>query len=160
MLRDFSQWPQTLIGSALPLAVVGLVSPLLVSVRRLSVHQRTIRAEIALWVIGAAFVLASGLLNLATSRMALLALPLFMAPVGWSKARSDFWLAGGLAATLGYALADTLAFRADPVLGQLPWFLMAALVLSLQLIARRRDKDRAGMIHRTRRRVSGSAHLD
>jgi hypothetical protein len=75
-----------------------------------------------------------------TTRFALLSLPLFFAASGWLGTRSDWWLVSVIAATVGYATADTLANRADPPFGQTPWMYVALLVISLQLIALLRDR--------------------
>lgn len=144
MLRDVSQWPETLAWSLVVVAVVGLISPLVLGRNQPASGKRVVPAEFTLWVLGAVFVLGSGLLNLASSRMALLALPLLMAPVAWSRARSHLWLAAALAATLGYAFADTLAFRADPVFGPWPWVAVGISVVALQLLAVRRDQKALG----------------
>lgn len=140
MLQPSDAWPLTIVLSLLPLASLGLVSPRVIYSIALNSESKLRTAEVALWVVGVAFVFGSSLMNLATTRMVLLSLPLLLAPGGWQLARSRLWAVAALAATLGYAVGETLTFRADPLFGQAPWIISLGVVVSMQILALKRDK--------------------
>jgi hypothetical protein len=114
------------------LLTIGLVSPL--AVRHLDSACRPLlsRVELVVWVVAVAYAAATMAMVTTVPRMALLVLPLLVAPSGWLGARSRLWVLAAVVATFGYAAADTLAARDPAPLGQYPWLVTAVLVVALQ----------------------------
>lgn len=144
-LLDFAsgRFSPPLIYGFFSIIVIGFITPRISRLFMLGVDQRLAVAESAIWIIGALAALVSMLLATNTTRLALLSLPLFFAVSGWIGARSRWWLLSIVGATVGYAIADLLANRADPPFGQTPWMYAALFVVSLQLIALLSDHKRA-----------------
>ena len=130
-------WPYLLATTAI--LSVGLVSPLPMRSTLRRKEGRQWRSELVVWSVAIFWVYGGVALGLAFSRMLLLVLPLLFAPQGWIGTRSKLWLTSAGVALVGYAVADTLAFRANPVLGQWPWLMVAVVVVGLQLLACRHD---------------------
>lgn len=132
----------------LALLTIGLVSPLIARTVGGSIPggedvRRTWRAEVAIWTVGCATAITTMFLATNTSRMALLSLPLFLAPSGWLAAQSRWWLTSAVVAAVGYGAADTLSSRAGAPLGQWPWLITAALALGMQALALADERRRA-----------------
>jgi hypothetical protein len=122
------------------LLTIGLMSPLMARFTRPSSRVSLSRAELLVWLTGAAATAVMASLATNTARMALLVMPMFVAPSGWQGARSRLWLLAAGAATFGYAAADTLAARDPAPFGQYPWLVTAVVVVALQVAALRSDR--------------------
>ena len=119
---------------------IGLITPRIARAFNHDGQPRLAAAEIVIWFAGAGMALFGMLLPTNTTRMALLGLALFVAPSGWLEARSRWWLAASTFATVGYAVADTLANRAEARFGSWPWVATAVVVVVAQAVALLRDR--------------------
>ena len=113
------------------LITISLVSPLILRLTRLDKVRRLAYAEGAICLVGAGVALVGMVLATNTSRMALLAVPFLIAPLGWFQARTRLWLVLAATSGVGYAVADTLANRANAPFGSWPWVATALLVAML-----------------------------
>jgi hypothetical protein len=132
-----------LLVAVMSLLTIGLVSPLATRYLDRGARSALSRPELVTWVAAVAYALATMAIVTAVARMALLVLPLLVAPSGWIGARSRLWALAAIVATYGYAAADTLAERQPAPFGPYPWVVTAALVVGLQVAALRSDR-RAG----------------
>ena len=125
-------WPYLL--ATIAILTAGLVSPLPIRTIVKGASDRQWKADLGMWAAGVVWVFVSDAFGLAYTRMLLLALPIMLAPSGWRGATPRYWLVASSVALLGYAAADTLAFRADPPFGQWPWLIVAGVVVGLQIL--------------------------
>ena len=135
MIASPSTWTQVIFWSVMAFALVAFTSPVLFRWQVRPNLERVDRVEAALVLVAGLFVLAAALLSLASSRMALLVLPLLLAPTSWRSLRSHYWVVASLVATIGYAVGDTLASRGNPPLGPFPWLGLALLAVGLKIVA-------------------------
>lgn len=149
MVADPSTWTLAVFWALMAFALIAFISPVVFRWRTQPRLDRMDWVEIGLVLVAWLFVLASTLLSLASSRMALLAIPLALAPASWRSLRSGSWVVASLAATVGFAVGDTLAFRSGAPFGMYPWLVVVAVALGMKfraLSVERSSHEQAHMI--------------